>query len=330
MTYRHLFMCDFVALTLSQVKVFCGNHWMFSRQGSLMPEITKRHDPDESDPFILRFPGLPDLPIHLHSRKDIWISDFIRNGSIFEPQIIALIRSLVCAGDIVLDIGANIGYTALILAECVGKNGIVHAFEPEPENYTLLERNARQFGQNRIITHPVAAGENDGIAKLSLSPDNLGDHRIEQNAAGRNVLDIQVCRLDRYPPVRGLKINFVKIDTQGSETDVLAGLYGSLHDARIVLEYWPYGLERCGSSLSELMTILDTQSRRYWLVEHWQACTELSVEQVLEVGRERMTPQSQMHGDLVCLSAADTEGIQIMETLSSNWIDHVRRLAGSD
>ena len=61
------------------------------------------------------------------------------NG-IYEENETALIKKEIEQGNIVLDIGANIGYYTLIVAKLVGKNGKVFAFEPDPTNFALLKK----------------------------------------------------------------------------------------------------------------------------------------------------------------------------------------------
>jgi FkbM family methyltransferase len=281
-------------------------------------------------PFVLQFPDFPDLPIYLHTLQDTWISDFIRSGQTFEPHIVALLRSLIRPGDTVLDVGANIGYTALIASSCAGKTGIVHAVEPERNNLKLLRRNSALTSGAPIFVHACAAGADVRDADMSLSPDNLGDHRMEIEAEDREIVRVPVRRVDQLAGLKGSKIDVVKIDTQGSETSALRGMQGLLEanaSARLILEFWPYGLERCASDVPALMSELSTRPRRFWLVEHVLACNEVSADDLIEIATNRMSPESQRHADIVCLSAEDEEGIHILEAISLDWQDTLMRLA---
>lgn len=285
---------------------------------------------DAHAPFVLQFPDFPDLPMYLHTLTDTWISDYIRGGQTFEPHIVALLRSLIRPGDTVLDVGANIGYTAIIASECAGKSGAIHAVEPEPNNLKLLQRNAALTSGAPIIVHACAAGADAFEANLTLSPDNLGDHRMEIEAEDRETVRVPVRRLDGLSGLKGSRVDVVKIDTQGSETIALQGMQGLLEanaKARLILEFWPYGLERCASGVSALMSELSARPRRFWLVEHALACNEVSADDLIEIAVNRMSPESQQHGDIVCLSVEDEEGIRILEAISLDWEETLMRLA---
>ena len=69
-------------------------------------------------------------------------SDLSING-IYEPLETEIIKEKIQNGDIVIDIGASIGYFTLLLAKLVGTTGKVFAFEPEPSNFSLLNENIK-------------------------------------------------------------------------------------------------------------------------------------------------------------------------------------------
>lgn len=101
---------------------------------------------------------------------------------------------------------------------------------------------------------------------LYLSDDNLGDHRLYDFEDRRRSCLVRTTLLDLYfgsiPP----RIDVVKIDTQGSEARVLAGMQRTLrHSANrfviIVAEFWPYGLARAGSSAGDLIAQLSGPGR---------------------------------------------------------------------
>ena len=65
----------------------------------------------------------------------------LRNGKVYEPFEIEIVRQVVKKGDTAIDIGAMIGCYTLVFAKLVGDTGRVFAFEPEIENYEILKKN---------------------------------------------------------------------------------------------------------------------------------------------------------------------------------------------
>lgn len=157
-----------------------------------------------------------------------------------------------------IDIGANIGTTSIPLAlnNCIGQ---VHAFEPDPDNFHLLEYNigANKLSQ-RIHAHQCAISNVCGTVRFELSKDNFGDHRVRyQDQPGgsygevlRSTIEVPCMTLDEMVLRNTIdlgKIAAIKSDTQGSEGYVLEGASALLLE-RIpwIIEFWPYGIKRSG------------------------------------------------------------------------------------
>jgi FkbM family methyltransferase len=143
------------------------------------------------------------------------------------------------AGDVrtVLDIGANIGVSAVYLANAF-PNASVHAFEPEPGNCELLRANAESCG--RIKVHPFALGAEDGELTLfdSDNPDNFGG--FSAHGAGVNRArskSVPVRHAGRALAKLGIEtVDVIKIDTEGAEWEILTALDRRLlAGARLIL-----------------------------------------------------------------------------------------------
>jgi len=93
----------------------------------------------------------------------------------FETEVT---KKIVNDGDVVLDIGANIGYYTLIFAKLVGKNGKVYAFEPEPNNLAILKKNIEINGYKNIEVIDKVVSNKNGTVKLYISEQNKGHHSI--------------------------------------------------------------------------------------------------------------------------------------------------------
>ncbi len=81
-------------------------------------------------------------------------------------------------GDVVLDLGANIGYFTLIAAKCVGANGKVYAFEPDPTNFSFLKKSVEINNYKNVICEQKAVSNENGKVKLFLHKFITGAHTI--------------------------------------------------------------------------------------------------------------------------------------------------------
>lgn len=138
---------------------------------------------------------------------------------VYERQEISLVRKLLKPGQVFVDVGAHIGYYTTLAAELVGPKGHVYAFEPNPRNANFLRKNTMQFGETIHIIE-AAVSNYIGCGQLYLNPEHSGDHRIYESS-GRESIDIDVMTLDSA--LEGVAIDFIKIDTQGAEKEVLMG-----------------------------------------------------------------------------------------------------------
>lgn len=132
-------------------------------------------------------------------------------------------------GDIVLDIGANIGMFTIKAAKNAGEKGKVIAIEPEPNNVKILKENCRSFKNIKII--PYAVGNSSGQIELTIGI-HTGGHYIEPDInkrANQKTISVHIEKIDNI--VKNLKldvIDFVKIDVEGWEIETLKGAINSL------------------------------------------------------------------------------------------------------
>jgi FkbM family methyltransferase len=146
-------------------------------------------------------------------------------NKIYEPYETQLVSSKIKQGDVVLDIGANIGYYTLIFAKLVGQNGKVFAFEPEPANFRLLEKNVSVNGSSNVIPEQKAVSNRNEKKKLYLNKQNAGMHTIYKSKnANLSSVEIETVSLDNYFSNYRGKIDFIKMDIEGSEYTALEGM----------------------------------------------------------------------------------------------------------
>jgi FkbM family methyltransferase len=229
-----------------------------------------------ADMIELQIPGLtPGLTMQVHGSGDRMISSTLRRDRCWEPYETALTLKHLQPGEVYVDVGANIGYYTLVAAQRVGVQGKVFAYEPDPDNFALLEANVLLNRLPQVQVFPYALYDKNVEGKLFLSDDNFGDHRIYA-AENRPSRDIRLLQGDEHlRPLTG-KIDFLKIDTQGSEYFVVKGLWQLIMQnrqwLRIILEFCPFGIRQSGASGSEFVRLLDTLGMQYHIIDHQQQC----------------------------------------------------------
>ena len=157
------------------------------------------------------------------------LDDFVGRSAFFmgdlDPKISALVDLCVLPGDVVLDIGANVGIITLRLAARVGPRGVVHAFEPNPTVLSQLRASLKRNGIENVRLHEFALGSETASLQLNVPGGNVGaatfTARFAQTSDKRTV-DVPVKVLDDLDlDLRA--VSFLKIDVEGFESRVFEG-----------------------------------------------------------------------------------------------------------
>ena len=106
-------------------------------------------------------------------RTDIGVSDSLAEHGVWEPKSVKVFQTLVRPGEMVVDVGANIGHHSLVLSNLVGSSGRVLAFEPQMQMYNLLNANIIINNRQNILPFRVALGEMEGV--LAMYPISYDD-----------------------------------------------------------------------------------------------------------------------------------------------------------
>jgi FkbM family methyltransferase len=185
---------------------------------------------------------------------DRFMLPHIRNVGAWEADESAHLRATLRPGMKVLDIGANVGYMALVMAEAVGDDGFVIALEPEPLNFELLCHNLRRNGATNVVPVHSAAGERTGTITLQRSPDNAGDHRTAPHPVGIAPLDVPLVAIDDLLGPDQV-VDFVLIDAQGYDHRVVQGMAETIKRCRprMLIEFWPIGILGLGEDPDEVL-----------------------------------------------------------------------------
>ena len=159
----------------------------------------------------------------------------------YEALLEAFYRRLPLTGSTIIDVGAHVGRHAIPLSECVGREGIVHAFEPIPDIRSLLIQAIGDAGASNIILYPFALSDEVGPVQFHYLPNDAGESGIKARQsyikpdARPELLDLYTRRLDDITPISG--IDFIKIDIEGGELNMLLGAQRTLTISRPIVSF---------------------------------------------------------------------------------------------
>ena len=171
--------------------------------------------------------------------------------SVYERPETRFMHGQLRPGITFLDIGANVGYyTALAQVQLKGEGRIV-ALEPDPECFSLLLQTVEANGFRNVECLQKAAADQPGRVRLYTSKDNRGDSRLYNNDLSDGSVEVECVVLDTLLSTLGIaSLDLIKIDVQGFEAKVMAGLRETLRRSPkcvILSEFWPQGLLDAGS-----------------------------------------------------------------------------------
>ena len=180
------------------------------------------------------------------------------SDGIHQPLLTSLLPELVKPGNVVLDIGAHIGYFTVKLSELVGEKGVVFAFEPAPVTFRILKENLAKNQCKNVIPVKAAVSDENSVGRLLLCEDNIGDHRLYETGELRRWIAVDSVKLDNALIQLDI-IHFAKLDIQGWEGHAVLGMKGVILGItkRLVFEFWPTGLEKSGFGAQRLLALLE-------------------------------------------------------------------------
>ena len=214
--------------------------------------------------------ALPDgcsLRLHCANSEDEVVHPLHWRGfQGYEPETTSLFYRLSAGSRCVLDVGAHVGYYAL-LAATANAQARVFAFEPVPQIQDRLRANVKLNGFNHVHCEPLAASDKDGSVEFyvppGLSPTSAS--ALKGFRPAEYSLKVSATRLDTFVKSRQLsKIDLVKMDTEGTEHLVLEGM------REILAEQAPLIISEAlhGRNEAEQQSILEDHGYRwYWLTD---------------------------------------------------------------
>jgi FkbM family methyltransferase len=182
---------------------------------------------------------------HVHEQE---LTAFLASHLRFEP------------GDVIIDIGANIGWYSMLLERLAPDSVDIFSFEPDPLNFSLLSQNLKLNGAQRVRAEQKAVADVAGTMRLyQHDSSNLGRHSLLQLQDGTAV-DVETIALDAFWASRGLGDRvprFIKIDIEGYELHALRGAAGLLARCPALLcEFSPPYMRKGGIDPADLVDLL--------------------------------------------------------------------------
>jgi FkbM family methyltransferase len=173
------------------------------------------------------------------------------------------LRRLLPRGCTVLDVGANYGYCAIVLAAALEKRCRVLAIEPEPENFARLQKHVQWNGLGDIVQgYELGVADVEGTAAMTKPAGNSGHARIVSDQEPRK---IAVSTLDAFCEARGLEqLDAILLDVEGYEDRALRGAAKTLDRFRplVVVELWPPAMQQQGTSVEAVAEELEKHDYR--------------------------------------------------------------------
>ena len=156
----------------------------------------------------------------------------------YKPELLAMER-LVKKGDTVIDIGANIGLFTVFLSKLVGPKGHLYAFEPILDTYWRMRENLALNRCDNAAAYQQALSNKNGTATMNVFPEGYGAWNTFGTPKFGEIIavskeSVPLIKLDSFAKRENLKkVDFLKIDVEGYEYDVLQGARDMLANNRV-------------------------------------------------------------------------------------------------
>ncbi len=219
-----------------KIRIITSRGWSLSGKSRLARYLSKKNKKN-----AISFEGISWMQnenILLHIDTKSYVEWCVFSMAEYETELARLIRSQVNEGNVCLDIGANIGIQSLRMAQETTQTGKVIAFEPVNSLRERLEKNLALNRTTQVEVLPYALSDFSGTSTMNINPQdsNQGTAALSENGN----TEIQVRKGDDLLKEMNIeRLDFIKIDVEGFEYQVLTGLKESIKRFRpsIVFEY---------------------------------------------------------------------------------------------
>ena len=205
------------------------------------------------DHLVSRFPDGESVRVSAAHRQITWNLDEYR-----------AFKADIAPGDVVFDIGANVGAYAILFARWTRPSGRVYAFEPAPESRRGLMRHVRLNDCEECVTICSAAVNASGGAVRFRATGSYGDNRIVQSSSPEDgAILLTATSVDQFCDRHRLTPAFIKVDVEGAELEVLRGARRTIARAgdglRLYVEMHPSQWAASGTSIEAMEQELAVQ-----------------------------------------------------------------------
>jgi FkbM family methyltransferase len=201
------------------------------KRGAFRPMLSRLVNLFRGGPVDVQYQGASFRFYHQFSATE--------RGALFNPDYnlkeLDFLRGHTPTGGVFVDVGANVGTYALVLARHVGAGGKVIAIEPHPVTHARLAFNRAASGFDHAILVAAAAGAADGDLMIETDGDNLGASHVVTGNASALAVKVPALRLQRILEDAGVgKVDTLKIDIEGFEDRVIIPFFADAPQA-----LWP-------------------------------------------------------------------------------------------
>lgn len=235
--------------------------------------------------------------------EDISLSPHLLSDGHWEPWVTRAFRQVIRRGMTVVDVGANIGYYAVLAGDLVGPSGHVYAFEASPSLHDVLWKNANINGMSDRTTtinkavfekaqtlqfSQMRAFQGSGSVQAQGRLDEAGQQQQRDLIRDRYqdevvFYDVEAVSLDNYFP-GDVTVDLIKIDAEGSEPFIFKGmrqLIARQSQLRIIFEFYPHLFEGANQDPRQFLEDLQQNGFTLQAISHKQGLVAASMEQLL-------------------------------------------------
>ncbi len=193
----------------------------------------------KSLPSEFAVPLYDDQYIYVNPRD--YIGSMVYLFRDLDPNISWCLKNILREGDLFVDVGSHFGTETIPDSKLVGQKGEVHAFEPNPKCFILLNRSLRENKITNVQLHQCAITDFVGTINLHIPINNTGSASVSNNKSFSSQ-EVKASTLDSYKDLKKIKIKLLKIDVEGHEYSVLKGAEDTFRinkPENILIEVWP-------------------------------------------------------------------------------------------